>query len=865
MRASKKQTGTQVKKTKNKRVSLRCPLSIERTDLEYNYDSSALQVCMTVENMGGGGLASDTIESAVIVVRLYDGDKKIIACRENEYFAKLLRFGEEGLAGGARITFRLLPDCEGGVRAEDTEIYISRIRYTDGTVTDYVRGDFFDLPGEGVLLTKKFKKDPDAAIEALGEGALYLPEHLTEIVWRCTCGEFSESDTCPTCNRNKGELFTALDALIAPKNAKKTAAAPLRPLPDELNADSSAAEGTSLPASDQTAEYSTAAAKAALAAMEAENGTGNADEEDGNAIVPPTRDREKEQPDKIKTILLISISAASVILFTIILLLILTLCGNREPADTTTEPAGTNLPADDTGAAEKIVRSYLAQNDFDNALGYATLSNCPQTLIDEIYNTAIQYYTAANQLDNALEWATKKGDSAMIATINVLRFTEKLNNKDYLGAMELVDSLPADRQEDARAQASEGYVADLVAAGKYEEAMAAADQYNTATTSAQIAEMAIQNYLDAKDFDSAIQLAQEKNLPAQVIAAASAATDYYVQQGDYDNAADYVGLTGNADQMSAVLENLTDVQLRRHLPTFFSLLTVAQKQAVHASVISAKPQTVAAIDDAGNVYLGEQLIYSAASTIDSIDPITGEVTTTTIVNPAVSVSCCDTVVVVLLSDGTVRIAEGTNHSYSQADIAQWTDIVAIAAGNYHLLGLTKDGTVVAVGSNLNGQCDTAAIQNAVSIAVGDNHSLILHADGTVTALGNNIAGICNTDGWSDVIAIAAGTLHSIGLKADGTVVALGNCDVTGWNDVVAIFSTATRAVAIKSDGTLLYSVSGKSSDVLSEVTDALWVGVGKQAVVVLHKDGNLSVPGEIILDLPLSWKTEAFGIANNTQ
>ncbi|MBQ8381641.1 MAG: hypothetical protein IJX47_00370 [Clostridia bacterium] len=870
MKTSKQQTGIKVKKAKGKRVSLRCPLSIERTDLEYNYDTSALQVCMTVENMGGGGLASDTVESAVLVVRLFDADGKIHPCRENEYFAKLLRFGENGLESGARITFRLLPDCDGGVRVEDAEIYISRIRYTDGTVTDYVRGDFFDLPGEGILLTKKFKKNPDAAIEALGAGALYVPEKLTEIVWRCTCGEFSESDACPTCSRNKGELFAAFDALTEPKTKKPPVVAPVPPPPS----DPAVSPEPASPAADQTAEYSTVAAKAALAAMEAENGElaenpdAGDDQQEPSAIPPvlPVQDRE---PDKTRNILLIAITAASVVLLAIVLLLILTLCGRSDSdggeTDATDSPAVTD-PVDSDNAAEKVVRTYLAQNDFDNALGYATASGCDQALIDEIYLAAMQYYQQNGQPEKALEWAQKAGNDAYVSAITLQLFHNALNNGEFATAEQLLNSLTE------QADAAKAYVDALVAAQKYNDAMAAAEKYGTATTPQMIAEGAVQALLNQNKYDDAIALAEEMNLPSLAITAASSAVDYYISQSNFDKAADYVGMAGNAEKKQAVLNRLTDAQLRRHLPTFFSLLSFEKMQKVHAVSLGSKPTAVAAIDSGGNVYLGDVMIYESiryTPVLDpetgepALDPITGEPVYETGYVPAVSVSCNDSAVVILLADGTVRIAEGTSNSYSQTDIDGWTDIVAISASYYHLLGLKSDGTVVAVGSNVYGQCDTAALRDAVAISAGDNHSLILHADGTVTALGYNIAGICDTKDWTDIVAISAGSLHSIGLKADGTVVVKGNCNVTGWSDVVAVFSTATNAVALKSDGTLLCSVNNKVSNLLSEVTDAVWVSVGKQAVTILHRDGTLStviLSGSTTPKLPAAWRAGVFGI-----
>ena len=43
----------------------------------------------------------------------------------------------------------------------------------------------------------------------------------------------------------------------------------------------------------------------------------------------------------------------------------------------------------------------------------------------------------------------------------------------------------------------------------------------------------------------------------------------------------------------------------------------------------------------------------------------------------------------------------------QCNVSDWTDIVAISAGNRHTVGLRSDGRVVAVGSNECGRCDVS--------------------------------------------------------------------------------------------------------------------------------------------------------------
>lgn len=45
------------------------------------------------------------------------------------------------------------------------------------------------------------------------------------------------------------------------------------------------------------------------------------------------------------------------------------------------------------------------------------------------------------------------------------------------------------------------------------------------------------------------------------------------------------------------------------------------------------------------------------------------------------------------------------------DVSGWRDIVAVAAGWFHTMGLRSDGTVVAAGRNNNGQCDVSGWRN----------------------------------------------------------------------------------------------------------------------------------------------------------
>jgi alpha-tubulin suppressor-like RCC1 family protein len=55
--------------------------------------------------------------------------------------------------------------------------------------------------------------------------------------------------------------------------------------------------------------------------------------------------------------------------------------------------------------------------------------------------------------------------------------------------------------------------------------------------------------------------------------------------------------------------------------------------------------------------------------------------------------------------------------------------------------------VVAVGDNPYGQCDVGTWTNIVNIAAGWRHTVGLKADGTVIAVGNNGYGQCNVGRW----------------------------------------------------------------------------------------------------------------------
>ncbi len=176
----------------------------------------------------------------------------------------------------------------------------------------------------------------------------------------------------------------------------------------------------------------------------------------------------------------------------------------------------------------------------------------------------------------------------------------------------------------------------------------------------------------------------------------------------------------------------------------------------------------------------------------------------------------------LISDGTVA-SWGLNDSgqlgnnstasslvpvaVTTAGILAGKTVVAIAAGADHSLALCSDGTLVAWGSNSDGQLGNNSVSNSpvpfsintfgalvgkrvTSIAAGSQHSLALCSDGTIAAWGANSDGQLGNNSTTPslvpvpvsqsgvlsgktVSALSAGAAHSLALCSDGSVASWG--------------------------------------------------------------------------------------------
>ncbi|BBI31281.1 RCC1 domain-containing protein [Cohnella abietis] len=141
----------------------------------------------------------------------------------------------------------------------------------------------------------------------------------------------------------------------------------------------------------------------------------------------------------------------------------------------------------------------------------------------------------------------------------------------------------------------------------------------------------------------------------------------------------------------------------------------------------------------------------------------------------------------------------TGYRIANADSAQAPLTVrSVAAGNYVMLALMSNGTVMSWGRNIEGQLGVGATGNRGYASVVK--------DG-------------NGQPLSDVIAISAGSGHSIALKSDGTVYSWGT------NSAGQLGRSGTTNVAIK--------ITGFSNKKITQIS------AGESHVVALDEEGHV--------------------------
>jgi hypothetical protein len=202
----------------------------------------------------------------------------------------------------------------------------------------------------------------------------------------------------------------------------------------------------------------------------------------------------------------------------------------------------------------------------------------------------------------------------------------------------------------------------------------------------------------------------------------------------------------------------------------------------------------------------------------------------------------------LLPSGTV-VAWGDNSDGQTAVPAGLSNVIAVAAGSWHSLGLKADGVVHAWGYDSVGQATVPPdLVDVIAISAGGYHSMALRSDGSIVAWGSNYAGQTNIPpGLNDVIAIAAGGEHSLALRSDGTVVgwgynAYGQAEIpTDLRGVIAIAAGALHSLALKFDGTVV--AWGYNANVPPGLAGGIGIAAGGDHSLALRSDGTVAAWG----------------------
>ena len=200
--------------------------------------------------------------------------------------------------------------------------------------------------------------------------------------------------------------------------------------------------------------------------------------------------------------------------------------------------------------------------------------------------------------------------------------------------------------------------------------------------------------------------------------------------------------------------------------------------------------------------------------------------------------------IILNDDGSVSSA-GLISKYSNS-LSEWKNIVDIAAGSAHVLGVDSNGRVKCVGDNSTGACDVNDMRNISKVFATKNGSIVLNNDGTLSYSGTFIGSsslknyygvkdvassdgilaiLCgdNTidvytknsmnylqaEGWEEIVDVACGDSFVAGLDRYGKVhIEIDNDEIAKqveqWSNIIAIDAASDYLIGF--DGMKVYGV-----------------------------------------------------------
>lgn len=224
----------------------------------------------------------------------------------------------------------------------------------------------------------------------------------------------------------------------------------------------------------------------------------------------------------------------------------------------------------------------------------------------------------------------------------------------------------------------------------------------------------------------------------------------------------------------------------------------------------------------------------------------------------VDIAVGDNHVIALLKNGTV-VAAGSNRQ-GQCNVESWRDVVSVEAGDTVSVGITKDGTVLTAGkvsriAIVGGKItsdeveqDMSGITEAAKARASLIGTVVLHKDGHCTTVGISPDGAFDgVDRWENMKDVDCNGSHTIGVKNDGTVIAVGanadgRCNVSGWTDVVQV-ACGAHSVALKADGTVVAKGGKSAACNVGDWTDIVFITASTNDTLGLRSDGTIVACG----------------------
>lgn len=153
-------------------------------------------------------------------------------------------------------------------------------------------------------------------------------------------------------------------------------------------------------------------------------------------------------------------------------------------------------------------------------------------------------------------------------------------------------------------------------------------------------------------------------------------------------------------------------------------------------------------------------------------------------------------------------------SVFNSEIQTWNEIIKLACGNYHLVGLKKNGSVCIAGNMLDSEMkkEVESWNDIIDISASGDCTLGLTRGGEVRFAGRKTDKRKEALNWSNIIAVAADSVYAFGLTATGTVLVAGECkssfldmgrkDAGNWKEIVEITCCRSGIAGIEKNGTL---------------------------------------------------------------